>query len=559
MPIPFSLARRFGRGNGVEALAWSLMFASPQALAGWAPTAWASAGLSALGGLVLGALLGAVWNGARQRQAQGALLNWVVDDEVLGDPPGLLTQDLPASMRTRLLERARRRRQAQRARELQLERLWRAASLDSASAVHSRRSFIARLDLHLRSGLLSGDELPLEPSGALLLLTVHGLERLNRVEGRIAGDGLIASVGATLRTYQDRVPGALAGRLTGADFALLLPVTGLAEETAHALQGMLQALGDSFSTRISVSVGAVEALRAPDASRALALADAALRQAQMGPLVCVLSEPGPAGAAPGDDPVSLWRRCVGGQGDLALDCAASVDAAGRRQGLLCALKMRGAADGGWVHARRWRQDLRVAGLIAAADLALLTLALRAVADGVVRTLEMDVDSLREPGFIEDVARCLAAQATPASRLVLELDTQALAFPWAVEAAAAAWHRAGAAVGLVYRGGQWPGLGQAAVAGAGRLAIDLRFLRRGAGDPSVLACAWQAVDTAHALGWAVDAREVVEIEDLPWIWEAGFQTASGPAVHSAAAVVQSPASGERMVPCAPQPISAQCRP
>ena len=535
--------------------------AGTEGLPGWEGLPWL--GLAAFGGLALGVVLGRAWQWSRSRPAWVALLTWITDDENLGDPPPPPARGLPAPLRARLAERARRRHQAQRARERRLESLWRAASLDAPSGLHSRRSFIARLDLHLRSGLLAGDDLPPEPSGALLLITVHGLDRLNRIEGRAAGDGLISGIGASLRAYQDRVRGALAGRLAGADFALLLPVTGLADETAHTLLGLLQALADTFSTRVSVSVGAVEDLRSLDASRALAQADAALRQAQMGPLVCVLSEPGPDEDAPAVDPVALWRRCVGGLGEIGLVCAPSIDASGARRAGLCALKMRPAADGRWLHAPRWRPSLQAAGLGAAADLALLTLALGSVADGLSRFVEMDVESLREPGFIEDAARRLALQPGAASRLLLEFDTRSLAHPWVVEAAAAAWRGAGAAVGLVHRGGPWQGLGQAAAAGVSRLAIDLRWLRGGAGDPAALACAWQAVDTARALGWPVDAREVAEPGDLPWIWEAGFETASGPALAMATARKTPTSSAPRGPPedasPEPQPMSAQCRP
>ncbi len=522
-----------------------------------------AAGLSALGGLVLGLVLALAWHGARARQNRAALLNWIADDE---EPLGLsrpLPAALEAPLRSRLDERIRRRREAQHARERRLERLWRMVGVDAQSALHSRRSFIARLDLHLGSGVLAGAEPPQEPVGALLLIKVQGLERLNRVEGRAAGDGLIASIGATLRTYQDRVPGALAGRLAGADFGLLLPVTGLADETAHTIQGLLQAVADTFSARVCVSVGAAEGLRALDASRALGQADAALRQAQMGPLVCVLADSVPTGAAPGVDAAELWRQGLAGQGDLELGCAPTMDAAGRRQGLLCDLRLRSEPDGKRLYARRWRSGLQGAGLMAATDLALLTLALRAVADGVPRTLEMDVESLREPGFLEDVARRLASQPALAPRLVLELDTQALANPGLLDAAAAAWRGVGAAVGLVHRDGPWVGLGQAAAAGVSRLAIDLRWMRRGAADPAVLACAWQAVDAARALDWVVGAREVCEPEDLPWIWEAGFDTVSGTALAfgdawamASPSTTLDPAGFARS---GPQAMSAKCSP
>lgn len=543
---------------------WALTWAIPaahaagmRALPDCVELPWA--GLAVACALSLGVLVCWAWYRWRARPAWTALLAWIADERNLGDPPRLPHGGLAAPVSARLTECAQRRREAQRAREQRLERLWLSAGLDAPSALHSRRSFMALLDLHLRAGLLAGDELPPAPSGALLLIRLDGLDRLNRIEGRAAGDGLIASIGASLRTYQDRVPGALAGRLSGADFALLLPVTGLADETADAVQGLLQPLADTVSSRVSVSVGAVEALRALDASRALAQADSALRQAQMGRLLCVLSEPDPDVPSPEVDLPSLWRRCVVGSGEIDLACAPLVCQSGRQRAKLCALRMRAAANERWVHAWRWRPELRRVGLGGAADLGLLTLALRSAADGFGHFVEVDFESLREPGFAADAARRLAIQPGPAARLVIEIDTQALAAPCVFEAAAA-WRSAGAAVGLIHRGGPWQGLGQAAAAGVSRLSIDVRWLRGGAGDPAVLACAWQAVDTARALGWSIDAREVADPGDLPWIWEAGFEAASGPALAMGTGFAASPAAEPRGVqgaaPRAPQPMSAQ---
>jgi GGDEF domain-containing protein/EAL domain-containing protein (putative c-di-GMP-specific phosphodiesterase class I) len=416
-----------------------------------------------------------------------------------------------------------------------LERLWRQVSLDALTGLHSRRSFTARLDQRLGAGVLAGEPAPATCAGALLILRVRGLERLNRRAGREAGDGLLAAVGTALRAYPDRVPGAMAGRLGGADFGLLLPVAGLAAETACALEAALQPAARAAASGVDILVAGVDALRAPDASHALAQVDEVLAFVAAGPATPSVRAPPPGlDALPvavvdaGRDGAALWRAASGPQGELALVRAPVIDGAGRCVAHLCSLRLRTGPDQRWLGPRAWRPSLAQASLAAQAELATVALALDASRGGERHVVTLSVSSLLVEGFTDRVARSLAATPAAAEHLALELgdDGPPGSVP-AMRAAALLWVAAGASVGVLLHGGAAACLGPLADAGLAHLAVDIRFLRQGSHDAAAQALAWQLRAAARAHGWALHAREVDDAQDLSWVRELVFDTASGP--------------------------------
>ena len=64
--------------------------------------------------------------------------------------------------------------------------------------------------------------------GGLVLLRVLDLAGVNRSLGHAATDRMIAAIAQALQAYTERVPGCFLGRLNGSDFALCLPVGGVA-------------------------------------------------------------------------------------------------------------------------------------------------------------------------------------------------------------------------------------------------------------------------------------------------------------------------------------------
>jgi GGDEF domain-containing protein len=172
------------------------------------------------------------------------VLDWLA--HLLGRVPHASTAD-PDSMRTVVLPHREPTRVApehgsavvrhlspvdEQAREL--EALRRQAHTDAVTGLPNRRNFVGRLAAALGD---SGT-----PGAGLLILRVLQLEGLNLRIGHDATDLLLAAVAEVLAAYPLRVPGAFAGRLNGTDFALYLPVSGVADETAGTLMRAQRAL-----------------------------------------------------------------------------------------------------------------------------------------------------------------------------------------------------------------------------------------------------------------------------------------------------------------------------
>jgi hypothetical protein len=120
---------------------------------------------------------------------------------------------------------------------------------------------------------------------------------------------VLRAIGQALSAYGERVAGCFPGRLNGADFALCLPVGGVAHETAQALASALRAVLPGMGPQVAIALGAVELQHATTLAQALAVADQALARAESrGPYAVALGrfEPAPHRYS-GED---TWRRAT---------------------------------------------------------------------------------------------------------------------------------------------------------------------------------------------------------------------------------------------------------
>jgi GGDEF domain-containing protein len=113
-----------------------------------------------------------------------------------------------------------------------LEQVRREANLDNLTGLSNRNFFMNQL-----AAALSDDDAV--PAGSLIMLRLADLAGINRRAGRETADELLRRVGLALNEQANDKPNAVAARLNGADFALLLPGINdpapTAEKLLHAL------------------------------------------------------------------------------------------------------------------------------------------------------------------------------------------------------------------------------------------------------------------------------------------------------------------------------------
>ncbi len=147
-------------------------------------------------------------------------------------------------------------------------KLHRQSWVDSLTQLSNRRDFDARLEALVRSERGGGE-------AGLMLLQLEGLQALNDLEGRAAGDELLVFVAEVLRRETEAFSESLVARRSGADFSVLLPAMSQQE-----LERLADRIVGQVSLRAKVHIGLAHTQVMSLDSELLSLADLALRQAQ---------------------------------------------------------------------------------------------------------------------------------------------------------------------------------------------------------------------------------------------------------------------------------------
>ena len=432
----------------------------------------------------------------------------------------------------------------------QVQQLQRQVQMDAVTGLPSRRHFLGLLQQRLDAAA--------GPGAALLLLRVQQLDGLNQRLGFEATDQLLAALGQVLQTYVDRVPGTCAGRLNGGDFALCLPVAGVARETAASLHAALAASPILRNGRADVAVGGVDGvhLRLPHA--VLAAADVALAQAEArgagghAPIVVQAMQaasPGAGGSAgggagdatggAGEPGERGWRVQIAAaldEGRVQLQAAPVVDAQGQQLHLQCRLLVQRQAGGAFQPAEGWFALARRSRLLPQVDLRTVELALQAIArDGQARAVPASAPSLLAPGFITDVATRLAAAPAEASLLTVECtdSLRAATAIAALTAAAQAWRAWGVRVGVGSMDELAQHLPALKAAGVRHVTLDARALAGLAQDAALRGYVHGLVGLVHGVGMTVLADSVNDAAEAQVLWGLGVDAASGAALRPVA--------------------------
>jgi EAL domain-containing protein (putative c-di-GMP-specific phosphodiesterase class I)/GGDEF domain-containing protein len=407
-----------------------------------------------------------------------------------------------------------------------VELLRRRAHIDPVTGLPNRRHLLGRL-----RGVLAE---PGTAGAGLLILRVMDFEGRRQHMAPDDAERLLGAVADVLMAYPKRVMGSFAGRLNVSDFALYLPVPGLADETGQTLMRALRASPAVSTSGVDMVVGGVDGLCDESVARALAAADHALAQAEAsGPFCSEVHQAGSFESMPLGE--RTWRVRLDealGEGRVSLGEFAVRNREGTLLHLECPLRVQLEIGGLFREARHWLPMASRSRMLPRVDLIALELALAAISrDGLSRCVHVSTASLATTGFVGDVQRRLSEQPEASSKLWLEVaDCSALerSLPRLREAGLA-WRRHGVRLGVEHVGGSMPGLARLGQCGLDHLKVEVRFVRGLHHDPAVRTFAAGLLALAHMLGMLVIAEGVDSERDLEALWALGFDGATGPAI------------------------------
>ena len=413
----------------------------------------------------------------------------------------------------------------------QVELLRRQANCDRLTGLSNRTHFLGRLATTLQREDGTAE-------GGLLLLRVLDLADVNRDAGHAATDHMIVTIAQALRPYPERVDGCFIGRLNGSDFALSLPVAGMAEETAHSLIAALRVVLPSVVPGAAVCIGAVETRRGMALSDVMARADAALAHAESRGPYAVEAGAGPGGSVQlrGE---GAWRQRIGEaleQRRLRLVEFALTDVRGELVHLECPLRVQLEAGGDFEPAARWLPLALRSRLTPELDERALALALAHTAvDGRPRGINLAPASLADAGFAGRLRALLQQDPELAKHLWIEIAEVAAVEQFdALHELVRQLRPTGIRFGLEHAGDRLASIGRLIDLGIDYVKLDASLSAGMATDTHQRAFVQSTVTLVHSLALKAYAEGVADPADAQALWECGIDAITGPVVGEQAA-------------------------
>ncbi len=410
------------------------------------------------------------------------------------------------------------------------EQVRRQANFDPLTGLSNRVHFLASLDNALD---INGS-----PYGALAIVRLRKLGKINRALGREVADQLLRRVGTTMEEITGHCAGTFAGRLNGADFALLLPAACDPKPTLDELILDLHSSMDSLAGDYSTLYIAYAAF-APgdDPARLLARIDTALAAADVNGGSSVreapaeFTVPGPSG---GEKWRTTLRQALDGTDALKL---AHFPIRTRENHALhqeSPLRLRAAEGSEWIAAGRFLPIADRLGLVRELDLTTLKLALAELdANDSLAGLwiNLSAKSIGDHAFRQRMLELLSEHPSSRNRLWLEVpESGGIARLDALRALSRDLKPLACKLGLEHYGHRFDQIGRLYDLGLDVLKVDPSFIHGLDANPGNQAFLAGLLEIAHRIGMQVLAEGVEREEELTKVMELGFDGASGPAVR-----------------------------
>ena len=410
------------------------------------------------------------------------------------------------------------------------ESLRRVANYDLLTGLANRTFFLASLD-----HALEADE---SLFGALAILRLPQLGQINREQGRETADDLLHRVGRCIGELTPTCAGTYAGRLTGADFGLLLPAGCDIDGLLHGLlDELLKTLEPMLGRDIAIAIGVSAFSRGDNPTRLLARIDAAVAAAESAGGQRIVQAPADADPnlpATATEWRAALRYALSESGTLKLvhhTLRLNGDPAPHRE---CPLRIRVREDGEWLPASRFMPLAERLGLVQELDLAALGLALDEL-DADVHLgglwVNLSARSIADPGFVAAMKTLLEQHPESRTRLWLEIpESGGLRRLSELRALARDLKPFGCHLGLEHYGHHFNQIGLLYDLGLDFFKVDPAFVQGIDQNSCNQAFLAGLCEVAHRIGIQVYAEGVETEAELAKLGELGFDGVTGVAVR-----------------------------
>lgn len=407
----------------------------------------------------------------------------------------------------------------------QLDSLHKQANCDRLTGLSNRPHFLGQLAASLQREDGTAE-------GGLVLLRVIDLAGINRSLGHAGADRVITTIAQALRPYTERAKGCFLGRLNGSDFALCLPVPGVARETAQALSDALAMLLPSLGGGAAVCMGAIELRRDMTPGQVMGAADAALARAESRGAFAV--ELGQDESAHGLAVLGegAWRQRIREalvQGRVHLVNYPVLNARREVIHLECPLRLQLEDQGGFEPAARWLPLAIRSRLTVDIDERALALALaEAAADGQPRCVNLSPASLADSSFAARL-RALLWDSPRVARLIwLEVaESAAVEHFELLQELSRQLRPTGVRLGLEHAGERLGLIPRLFEAGLDYVKLDTSMIAGVGSDEHRATFVRGTVTLLHGLSLQVYAEGVADGNDAAVLWDCGIDGATGP--------------------------------
>jgi diguanylate cyclase (GGDEF)-like protein len=408
---------------------------------------------------------------------------------------------------------------------LRLETVRREANSDPLTGIANRSFFMAQV--------LAAVEDEDSQSGTLLLIRIANLAEVNKRLGRGATDDFLKVMATIISECARKTPNALAARLNGADFGLLLPSAEAQPMASDLLRNLIGAASVYVPHGPVAYIGSGRFAYGLNLATLMTQVDSAIASAELEGVSAVRdaaalhSEDAPRSS---DQWAQLIELAVA-QRDTKLGSYPVADFDQRLVHSECPLRLMFGHD--WLPAGRFLPIAERLGLSSTLDAISVALGIEELNKNVHLAglaINLSARSLEDANFRHNLRNQLLANPAASKRLWLEVpENGAYAHFDAFKSFCAELSETGCKLGLEHFGRQFSQVGLLHDLKLDYLKVDASFVREIQSNQGNQAFLKGLIGIAHNIGLKIFAEGVASKDELETLHILGFDGATGPAI------------------------------